>query len=295
MAEQTSPIVEFSAAVYEFARFMAPGSEDVYLKKYLDSQHLAEFPYGTFTDWSPDPSFLLSLPASVTSSMSSVLPSSSISPVAQSASSASSLEQDMHGPADHPALPNPSPPSILPNQTASNPDIITISQGAVTSKYAYGRGSQSSFVTPNAELIPHPTSSSSQLQPTRLPPRPIQANHSIIQQVSHKLEKESSVDRPQAGRVSKNQGQQKAPRVRKDTPGSRASRAHFYMLTVHGKLLAGDELRVPISLPSGVLDTGIFTDVNGMKTDVLLVGQRNRRRCIHARKSEERNRVRGGV
>ena len=53
MSSRRSNIVEFSPAVYEFARFMAPGQEDRYLKHYLDSKDLREFPPGTFTDWSP--------------------------------------------------------------------------------------------------------------------------------------------------------------------------------------------------------------------------------------------------
>ena len=55
----TSNMVEFSQAVYEFARYIARGQEDDLLKKYLDSRHLSEFPPGTFTDRTPRQSLSL--------------------------------------------------------------------------------------------------------------------------------------------------------------------------------------------------------------------------------------------
>ena len=51
MATPEPNMVEFSAAVYELARFISPGNEDQILQQYLDSRNLPRFPPGTFVDY----------------------------------------------------------------------------------------------------------------------------------------------------------------------------------------------------------------------------------------------------
>ena len=54
MANQEPNTVEFFAAVYEFARCVAQGENGSLLQQYLDSRNLTRFPPGTFVDWRPD-------------------------------------------------------------------------------------------------------------------------------------------------------------------------------------------------------------------------------------------------
>lgn len=148
------------------------------------------------------------------------------------------------------------------------PTTITISAGAITGKRAYGRVDQFTLDSSEEEGASGPTPYRAHFPkaPSRRIP-PISPSFQLqtipVPSVSPTSSRATSVvaHRPkqEANRVTK-------PRLGFTDKGSRAGRAHFYELAMHKKLVAGDELRVPISRPVGagngaqdeVRDTGVF-------------------------------------